>query len=104
MNETVRELHNEALQKGQKLNVQLLKDPEIQTDYRLALIFQLHQELYDEENHLRCPLAGCKAAFTYQQVLGIRKQQQMEWLSAVTTQKTETQQKKKGSNETNSHA
>lgn len=42
-----------------------------------------------------CPLAGCKADFTYHQVLGIRKQQQKEWLSAETMQKIEMWQKKK---------
>ncbi len=51
VHETVRELHNEAIQKAE---VKLLKDQEIATHCRLALslMFQLHQKLYDEENHL----------------------------------------------------
>lgn len=42
-----------------------------------------------------CPLAGCKSRFTYQQVLGTRKQQQKEGLSGEIMQKIEMQQKKK---------
>lgn len=74
-----------------------MKDPKIQTDYRLAQnnIFQLRQDIHDEENHLDALWQDVKAGFTYQHALDTRKKQQEEWLSAVTTQKIETRQKTK---------
>ncbi len=85
--------------KRQKFNVGFLKDPKIQKDYMLKLTnkFQVLQELYDEETDLHTMWKGVKNALTLtcQEVLGPKKPQQKDWMTAGTMHKIKVRKQKK---------
>ena len=83
----------------QKYNVSLLRVPEKQEEYRLKLSnkFEVLQDLFEDESNIDSQWQHIKNALTStcQEVLGYRKFQQKEWISAETQQKIQTRKEKK---------
>ncbi|XP_076439127.1 uncharacterized protein LOC143278001 [Babylonia areolata] len=88
----------EATTKRQKYNISLLKDTKINEEFKLSLTkYQVLQELLEEETDIESQWQKVKETLTStcQEVVGPKRHQQKEWISAVTLGKIEKRKQKK---------
>ena len=89
----------EATTKRQKYNVGLLKDAKTCSDFKLTLSnkFEVLQEILDEEHSLEENWQKVKETLstTCQEVIGSKRHQQDEWISAETLRKIQERKEKK---------
>jgi len=92
--------HNAPTVKRQKYNVDLLKDEQTRTDFGLKLSnrFQVLQDLHDDDTTtVETQWQDIKETITdtCKEVVGLKKHQQKEWISAQTLRKIEARKHKK---------